>query len=564
MPLPFCISRRVAAAIVLTTLLPACRGSAPVLPTNPPAAALSGRAKGVAAFVISDYFPKSDARRPHYFPVDTHQLLIRIGDTQTQIALTPLSPQCSLGPSHIKCVVKVTTAQGRDSYTVTAVDAYGQRLSTAAGTANVGTQTDIPLTLHGIPVTVAATLTATPIVGRSSTIALDVSAFDADGKLIVGAATYDKPLELANADSTGVFRLSADEVTGPQSTIALRYNGGLANTSISVKPSDSTAKAAFSVYPELSIKTFHIGRGRFGGTFLVPGSLTRGTHGDMAVAYAHGFATISPTGKVSHHSSHLSINGLTVGPDGAYWMGRSKCDFPASDCKASYVSRYEGTYRNFAVSDAVTSVVSGPDHKLWALSSNPEMVYAVETTGSVQTYAVPNTISLRTSNLVAPADGNVWFYDRGGAIGSSSDRFVVVAPDGSMASIAVHGSDPGALALSPDRKTIWVPESFYGGIGYMDVPTRKFRTIPNVPIQFTGSVIPTAVSTKGVWLQVQRPPYASPKDPFIAFLRPDGTRVDVEMPGSSAVTEISSLCFAADGKLWFATDTAVGTIALGK
>jgi hypothetical protein len=554
---------RFTATAILALILPACHGSASVLPTAAPSHGVADRSTGVVAFVISDYFPKSDTRRAHYFPKETLSLLIRIGDRESRVHLSPLSPQCQISATHIKCVVKVNAAQGRTAFTVTALDYGGQPLAAATGTANIGAQTNIPLTLRGIAARATVSLKSTAVLGKPSNLGLSINAYDVDGGLIVGNAPFDKPLQLKNSDKSGVFRLSDATVWGPQSTVALRYNGGLANTNVSIKPPDPT-QAVVPVYPQLAVKTYHVGKSTFSGSFLIPGSLTVGTKGDMAVAYYHGFATVSPAGRVTHHSSHLPIASLAAGPDGAYWMGRSKCDFPSSDCKVTYVSRFDGTYSDVSVSAAVTSIVRGPDEKLWALAGSPETVFAIDAAGTVQTYAVPDTISLRTSNVVAPADGNVWFYDRGGSIGNSSDRFVVVAPDGRMTPIDVRGSDPGALALSPDKKTIWVPESFYGGIGKMEVATRKFQTIPNVPIQFSGNVIPAAASAVGLWVEVQRPRYTLPYEVFLGFVRPDGSVAYVGVPTSKEVSEITSLCFAADGRLWFATDTAVGTISLGK
>ena len=225
------VTRSITATFFAVSLTACGASSLPSGRTFPtPSSAASSRTKGVAAFVISDYFPKGNARRPRYFPGETQALLIRIGRHQTKIQLTPLSPQCHLGPTSIKCVVKVTTSRGRSPYTVTALDEYNRRLSTASGSANVGAQTNIPLALHGIPEKSTVALEATPTVGRRSSIGLAFSAYDADGALIVGSAPYDKPLRLGDSDKTGAFKLNTPTVAGPKTRVSLAYDGAVADT----------------------------------------------------------------------------------------------------------------------------------------------------------------------------------------------------------------------------------------------------------------------------------------------------------------------------------------------
>jgi hypothetical protein len=163
------------------------------------------------------------------------------GTTTTELDLSASSPSCASVNGGRACTISVAAPIGTDTFTLLLFDGMftnGQHTGTevgaasnfavtvSEGAANVST----PLIVGGIPAT--ADIAAAGLTGRTTaTVPLIVTAYDADGNIIVGPADY---VDAAGTPTPLVVR---SQIASSQVTLA---DGMQSGTSISVAgPSDS-------------------------------------------------------------------------------------------------------------------------------------------------------------------------------------------------------------------------------------------------------------------------------------------------------------------------------------
>jgi hypothetical protein len=228
------------------------------LPTNTP----TSNYKNVASLTLTIPLkakPGSDLRHPQYVSPSTTELVVNVnavngGAPPSWVTPNPqtvnliVGTNCTTTSTTETCTVSTIPAPpGTVNYTFTVTDGTNA-LATFAGDKSIaqGTSNTLSVTLEGIVKTVSvsgATLNAnTPLTGSGET--LTVSAFDADGNLIVPPGNYNNPITLTDNDAiSGVTSLSVNGVPGgvvnsPNDTVTLSYTGQAIN-GFTISPSGS-------------------------------------------------------------------------------------------------------------------------------------------------------------------------------------------------------------------------------------------------------------------------------------------------------------------------------------
>jgi hypothetical protein len=162
-------------------------------------------------------------RRPAYVSSSTLSASITVnGGTATGVNLSVGSTNCATVTGGRACTIAVPAALGSDTFTMELYDGpltgglpTGNVLSAATnfaatvteGTANI----TVPLVLGGVPASVDVGTGAPPTAGTAATIPLTITAYDADGNVIIGSAAYGDP-----SGNTGihlVINIASSQVT---------------------------------------------------------------------------------------------------------------------------------------------------------------------------------------------------------------------------------------------------------------------------------------------------------------------------------------------------------------
>jgi hypothetical protein len=176
--------------------------------------------------------------RPGYISAATESMAVTDSNAATQIFnLTPGSPGCSTTSGYVTCDVSAFFPSGSQTISVTLYDqtgGQGNALSTATTTANIvaGSITYISVTLEGVVATaeirVNGQTTASVPEGVATTLPVTVSAYDADGHLIIAPGGFDTttPVTLTDSDTSGATSIAPASISGPGVGATLSYNGG--------------------------------------------------------------------------------------------------------------------------------------------------------------------------------------------------------------------------------------------------------------------------------------------------------------------------------------------------
>jgi virginiamycin B lyase len=149
---------------------------------------------------------------------------------------------------------------------------------------------------------------------------------------------------------------------------------------------------------------------------------------------------------ISHGASPTNI---TAGPDGNLWFTEPGINSIGRITPAGVVTQFDIGIRPDAVLDEITA---GPDGALWFTEQgNPgNEIGRITTAGTVTEYAIPNPFP-RLGSIVTGTDGNVWFI---GAGGSNIDRVNLTSFESPVAfnasTYSVHEFD-GALTVTVNR-----------------------------------------------------------------------------------------------------------------
>jgi pimeloyl-ACP methyl ester carboxylesterase len=206
-------------------------GSAPI--TTSPTVGTTAGASASATFSIqipAKAVTSQGRRRTQYVSASTQSIAISTNGAAPAVAnLTPTSPGCvaATAPAALTCTLAAPAVIGADTFTLTLYDSVGATgnilsVATVHQTIGGGHSNSIHVTLNPVVSALQLTIaTPKPPVGTAATIALNVSAFDADGNIIIAPGTYVNannvavPIVLSDSDTSKITKLSATKLTSP-------------------------------------------------------------------------------------------------------------------------------------------------------------------------------------------------------------------------------------------------------------------------------------------------------------------------------------------------------------
>jgi hypothetical protein len=248
-------------AFIAAALLAGCGGggggngsSAPVIAsTAPPDGALTANGNNTATLTLHWPISKaaaSNARTPKYVSPSSTQITVTVNSVNggpvpswvtpnPQTTALALGTNCTAAGLTETCTLPVLAPPGTVNYTFTVSDGTNPLATlTTNETLTQGVSNSLSVTLQGIDKTVTVTGSA---LGANIAISggelLTVSAFDADGNLIVSPGSYNSPITLTDNDATGVTSLTVNAgapsstvvVSSPSDVVKLNYNGQAVN-----------------------------------------------------------------------------------------------------------------------------------------------------------------------------------------------------------------------------------------------------------------------------------------------------------------------------------------------
>lgn len=192
--------------------------------------------------------------RPGYISASTESMTVAVSGQATQVFdLTPSSPGCSSASGFTTCDVSAFFPSGQQTITVSLYDqtgGQGNLLSTSTTSANIvaGSITYISVTLEGVvasaTVLVNGSTTVSIPAGVATAFPLTVTAYDADGHIIVAPGGYDTTTPVALSDSnTTSTSVSPANISGPGTTATFSYTGGSLTSAVITAKVDGVAQA---------------------------------------------------------------------------------------------------------------------------------------------------------------------------------------------------------------------------------------------------------------------------------------------------------------------------------
>ncbi|MBV8283682.1 MAG: hypothetical protein JO175_03475 [Candidatus Eremiobacteraeota bacterium] len=479
--------------------------------------------------------------------------------------------------------VTVDVPVGAATFTVTMFDGYngdGTKLSRGSLTTNVvgGKVNKLKFVLDGFVATVTLALAnPTPAAGKAATIRIVVSAFDADGNLIVGPGGYDNPVHLtlsafdpapASSSSSSSSALPASVVpevlNGPHARAAIVYTGGtLFSAKLTATGTGVTKKSIFfvpvpTIY-EASLKT--------------PGAeaqwIAPGYDGRMWFTEYPGNAVgaITSAGVETDYpipTSAAGPNGIAAGANGDVWF----TEFSASKIGSITTG---GTIAEFATklaSDGPMLITDGGDGNVWYTGfTGNDIGFQSETVPANLGDILSPTGGSGPFGIAAnviPGSGSysgnkVYFTEntssRYGAVWQATASSKEALKDGDAA--LTVGANVKQIVVDASRSIAWVAES--GASGIRKGSTKKgcgvFLCLTTFYATPTANAGPTgaAIDLDGnLWFTEAN------VDKIGEVNLASGVVTEYPMP--SAGDGLQGIAMALDGSLWI-TETKTGRLA---
>lgn len=313
-------------------LLAACggHGSTQVLP-QPKASLSPSHATSVqVTVVIPAKKNTSSERHTHYISPSTQSIGLYVnandGNFQDQATgyanVTPGSPGCGTDSSgDATCTLTFPAIGGSNvTYTVTAYDAPnggGNKLAAASAQAawSYGTDNKFSITLDGIAASYIVTLaTATIPAGTPADDAVIVSAYDADGNLIVNSPQLSDPYgnmlypvpSISSTNVDGQDMVLSGNTYYPFTGLSVHYNGGIAK--------DPTFTLTGTSGDSVNTATLHIGAPTNSASLMYVGGYNAGG----PYTWAYGFPGGS-NGAFPYTVDSLSYPSNVCNTGGNFW-----------------------------------------------------------------------------------------------------------------------------------------------------------------------------------------------------------------------------------------------------
>jgi streptogramin lyase len=411
--------RLIALASLIDFTLTACGGQQTLVPAGRQAPSIDSTLRAIALHTHKSvrvalhihWKAKHRVKRAHYLPATARSISFTVNGSRTQYANFPVS------------TIYIDAPVGNDSFFIAAWDeknGLGNILAAANVSKQivVGQNNVVSATLNGVISSFAIALSnPSPNAGVPATVSVNVSAFDADGNVIVGSTSdYSTPIKLTVNDSTnsGTLSLSKKVLQGPWATATLTYNGGTLNSGLPGGPT-ATVTASASGF------------------------------GSTATAF-----TPKPT--VYQYSIPSASNRpryIAAGSDGNMWFTEAlPGNVVARITPAGVVTEFSIPTAN-AVPD---QIIGAADGDLWFTESGStaNKIAKITTTGTFTEYSTlfaPPPAD-QPMGLVDRGDGNIWY------VGFGSSRVGYTSYNGSLAgetSVPTSSSQPFGIAAAPDN-----------------------------------------------------------------------------------------------------------------
>jgi hypothetical protein len=559
-----------------TSSAPRATPTATATPTAPPSAS------GLAHFTISDPYSstRSVARKPQYVSPATNAILITINGTSVQLNLSPTSQNCTIAGTNISCFVDVPVSNGPITYSVQTLDIANHPLSQVSGTATINGNTTIPLALQGIWKTATARFAnAHPLMGAPSTIAVTVSAYDADSALIIGPEQYTSPIPLYDTDTSGATSLSKTSVTYPGESVTFTYDGkSYVNAVVAPgSPGDPFYGQQDTLVPSIPATEYAIPSGSI--TATNAGHARMIVNADNSISFieqnSH-LGRVTMAGAVTETTLPHYYYDIAKGTDGNLWALSQSCSSSCgSTADNNVVERInsDGTVTPLPMFPYFTwgDITVGSDGNFWAATGVGSAgatagVERITPAGIETTFTLTGIQGL--GDAVLGSDGNIWFAASKNYIG----EFVSVAPSGSFTEYALPSADVGCcsklgnVAAGPDGRTYSIV-----GAG----PVERITTggvVSNLPtggilnsMNFYGQSLNSALAfgpDGALWISGPGNSYC---DPQVERVTTSGSFAILQLPIqcnnlNGPLPPVTSFVSGPDGNLWYTRDKFVGKI----
>lgn len=523
--------KQIALAIVALSLA-ACSSntSGPSLPVT---GQLPQAQKATASFTIK-VPPKSSsmALRPAYVSPNTQSLSISVTSVNGSapsptiptavVGLTPSSSNCSSSSGTLTCTTSLLVPSGTVVFslsTFASTNGTGSPLSSSTVTAAVtaGSMTAVPVTLNGVPASIAFSASTASAFkdGASHTLPLSVVVKDASGATIIGPGNYATPISLAiSNDPNGALSLSAASITSPSQTISVSYNTAVSLSTGTITASSSgLASATINVVPLVSSPSQPSS----------PGLISGVTNPyNIALSEAGFSSALSPTGATSAISIVCTPANCT----------------PASS----------GATVSYAISPSAhgTGTLSFADGYGATLS----LPYKVSTQSS---YSPNGSSTFQNVAGILGADGNLWYETYVGGSSPSCAQFSRVSTSGVLlnsytmpANAAPACSFPAAAVVAGPDNAIWFADG-YNDIGRVSTASGSLGAITEYALSIPGV---TNADPTGITLGSDGNLWFSEQPGYIGRITTAGvvTQFPINAPSGQYAQSIAN---GSDGALWF-------------
>lgn len=412
----------------------------------------------------------SSLRRPRYISPNTGSVRIAVQSVNGQAStIAPTfatiaagAPGCAVNAAgNLVCAITASAGVGIDVFAISTYasgDTSGTALATTtvAETISATAAAPVPLSLGGVPASIAFSPASLPLVddGQIHRYTVTLNAVDASGTTIVGADPYQTAiaLQILN-DPTHALSLSTASVTQPGTIVTVTFDGGkslvqgtvqatatgvapvtLAAAPLRFTPSpltiydDQTGGAATTITQTGFTGSFAatLANAQDGSVAVTGGPLQSGSAVVTVVPntifdvttlnVSNGtFSAAVPVTILPHPGAYAGFGnahqliqpmGLAQGPGGLLWTtdgtGALVSFDPASSAYASYV--VDATHAG------PTSLAFDANGTLW-FADGSKIGKFDTVTHAVTTYATGLAANARVMTIVAGPPGTMWFYD---------------------------------------------------------------------------------------------------------------------------------------------------------
>jgi sugar lactone lactonase YvrE len=247
--------KRSIAALASACLLFALAGCGGGGQSSVPAASSGNLETGSAVLFIPAAAANAAQRIREFVSPSASSVAIAVNaGTAITADISTSSPLCTTGSGGRSCTVPFSAPVGNDTVAITLYagpNGTGNVLGTGAATASVvaGQPFSVSVAVGGTVASVIVATTGSFTQGTPSSLPVTVSALDAGGNTIIGAAPYGTTITLSDSDTSGSTALSTTTVTSPATSVVLSYNGGaVSGGSVTINASAANVPAG-SVTP---------------------------------------------------------------------------------------------------------------------------------------------------------------------------------------------------------------------------------------------------------------------------------------------------------------------------